>query len=171
MRAVRLLPLVFLVVVAACSEPDPVELTVGAHAISVLFPEEWEHLDYGDKHQFRKDFERIALEDLGRQGGTLGEAAVRVMTGLGENERRSEATRRLFSISGREALEIDTWDNTSHEFRKRYVFVRDKRNLLAIHMMQGKFADMKAPFGDLVASLAYTDSLEIESDPVTGGRD
>jgi len=160
-----------LTLLAACDQPEPVELQVGTHVITILFPADWEHVDFGQRHQFRKDFERISIEDLGPMGKNLDKAAERAMVQMGEDGRREVASRSRIQIDGRDAVEIDTWDHISHQYRKRYVFVMDERKILAITMMQGKFETMEATFDGLLASIAFVDSLDGVGVPDSTGRD
>jgi len=152
--------LAILALLPACSKQEPTLLKIGDHTITAFLPEGWEHFNYGERHQLRRDFARISLDDLGLQGSDLDRAAARVMPKIGENDRRSVASRQAFLIGDKDALAIDTWDTFSHEYRKRYVFVIDGRSLLAIYTMQGDFSEMEAAFEELVASVAFPDSLD-----------
>lgn len=143
----------------ACSKQEPTLLRIGDHTISVHLPEGWEHFNYGERHQLRRDFARISLDDLGLQGRDLDRVATKVMPSLGENDRRSVASKQHFLIGDRDALALDTWDTFSHQYRKRYVFVIDEGSLLAIYTMQGEFSEMEKAFDGLIASVAFVDSL------------
>lgn len=159
-----------LIMLAACDRQDPpVELQVGDHRISVAIPKDWEHFDYGDRYHIRKDFDRIVIEDLPLSGRNLEKAAERAMVRFREDERRETATSVEFQLDERDALAIDTWDLLSHEYRKSYVFVNNGGDLLAIYMMQGRFENMEAAFGELLASFTFTDSLAITRTSVSGG--
>lgn len=150
-----------LAVAQGCSdEPPPAtELQVGAHRIAVVIPDGWEHLDYGDTHQLRRELARIAIEDLGSLDDDIDTAADSALVLLREQERRHEASRSHWQVDGREAVTIDTWDWLSHDFRKRFVFVANARSLLAISMVGGQFETMAEAFAAVTGSLAFVDSL------------
>jgi len=170
MRRVTGLLLAALALLAACDRPDlPVQLQVGAHTISVVIPPDWEHLDYGDRHHFRRNFDRIVIEDLHRSGRDLEKAAEKAMVQLREDGRREIATSVSFQVDKRNALVIDTWDLLSHQYRERYVFMNNKGDLLVIYMMQGRFETMEAAFGELLASFTFVDSLAVTGTPVSNG--
>lgn len=158
------LPLLALLVLTSCNRSPAADesagpLQIGSHAVSVVPPPEWEHFDYGERHHFRKDFERISIEDLGALSSDLNEAAQIAMTRLREDELRAEASRLHFTIDGRHAVAIDTWDRMSHQYRKRFVFVENKGEILAMYTMMGSFEAMEPAFDGLLLSLAFTDSL------------
>ena len=162
MRRATWVVLVGLAWLAVCGGPQPQDLRVGVHALSVITPDDWEHLDYGTRHHFRRDFARISIEDLQRPGRDLKWAAEHVLERLGENERREVASSVLDSVGRREVLKIDTWDRVSHEHRKRYVFVNNLGELLVVYTMQGSFETMQAAFEELVASITFAESLVVD---------
>lgn len=149
-----------ILLLAACDKPEPVPLQVGDHAITIFFPQDWEHVNFGNKHQFRHEQERISLEDMGRRGWDLNRAITRAMGTLGENERREEASRDTLEISGRTAMVIDTWDHVSHEYRKRYLFAVNDRSLLVVYTMSGQFELMEPAFTELIGSIAFVDTVD-----------
>jgi len=158
MRRVCCLFLFATLLVTACDKPEPVPLQVGAHAISIAFPPDWEHLDFGDKHQFRNKRARISVEDFGFLGKNLDKAIERAMVMTREDGRREVASRDSLEITGRDARVIDTWDHLSHQYRKRYLFVINEKSLLVVSTMQGRFESMEKTFNELTASLAFVDS-------------
>ncbi len=171
MRRVVWLLFLTLSLTAACDQPEPTRIQVGTHAVSLMVPPDWEHFDSGEKHQFRKDFERIAVEDMGRMGWNIDKAIERALVQLREDGRRETASRDSFQVSGRPARAVDTWDHLSHQYRKRYVFVMNEKSLLALYMAQGQFELMDAVFEGLKTSLAFTDSLDLAGLPDTEGGD
>jgi hypothetical protein len=142
-------------------EPRPVELQVGQHRVSLLLPEDWEHIDYGDRHQLRSNLERISIEVLDRIDNDLDKSVEVGLHRLKERERRDEASRNRFELAGYEAVVVDTWDKLSHQYRKRFLFVKFGEDLLTIYMMRGEFEAMEPVFDALVASLVLVDSLEV----------
>jgi hypothetical protein len=154
--------LVGILLVSACGqpEPDPIRLRVGVHNITVRVPDGWEHVDYGDKHQFRKGMERISLEDMGNLGLNLDAGIKHALRRMREMERREVASRDTLEISGREARLIDTWDNVSHQYPKRFLFVKNRGSLLVLYTMGGQFEAMAPVFDSLAASLAYVDPVQ-----------
>ncbi len=142
-----------------CGEPEPVPLQVGAHDITVIFPSDWEHLDYGQQHQWRQDFQRIAIQDYDRLGSKIELAIERAMIKLREDGRREVASRDTMQVSGRDARMIDTWDHVSHQYRKRYLFVLNQKKLLVLYTMQGRFELMEPAFTEMANSLAIVDTL------------
>jgi hypothetical protein len=148
------------VLVTACSrEPQPVELQVGEHRISVVVPEGWEHIDYGERHQLHRELERISIEAFPRPNGDLDANVDIRLVELKEDRRRDTATRERFDLAGHEALTVDTWDKLSHQYRKRFVFVAVDNSLMAIHTMQGRFEDLVADFDALISSFTVVDTL------------
>jgi hypothetical protein len=158
------LPLVLMLVLSVgCTreEPRPVELQVGQHRVSLVLPEGWEHIDYGDRHQLRSNFERISIEALEGLNNDLDESVEVGLHRLKEWERRDEASRNRFDLAGHEAVVVDTWDRLSHQHRKRFLFVKIREDLLTIYMMRGEFEAMEPAFDSLVASLVLVDSLGV----------
>jgi hypothetical protein len=142
-----------LVLSAACvrEPPPPVELQVGGQRFSVVIPEGWERLDYGDIHHFRRGIDRISIEEAGG-------APDKALRRLGEYERRDIASRTPIQIGSQEGLIVDTWDRLSHQYRKRFCFVQGNGPLLVVYMKQGRFEDLQPDFDALVASIAFADS-------------
>ena len=163
MRYLRILPLLLLLLIAACDKPQPEPLQVGDHAIMILFPRDWEHVSYGDRHQFRQDLNRISLEDMGRLG-YIDLALERAMVKLREDGRREVAWRDTLQITGRDARLVQTWDHLSHQYPKRYLFVVNDNSLLVVYTQSGQFVAMEAAFTELTASLAFADSLGAPGD-------
>lgn len=155
--------------VAACGQPEPTPLQVGPHEISLVFPSDWEHFDYGEKHLFRKDFERISLEDMGRLGWDIDLAIKQALKNLREDDRREIASRDSLLIDGREARALATWDLVSHQYPKHFLFVMNERSLLALHTAQGRLELMDSVFEGLRNSLAFVDTLDIGGQPGTDG--
>jgi hypothetical protein len=160
MRCVICLILLGTLPLAACDKPEPVPLQVGDHAISIIFPQDWEHISYGDRHQFRQDLNRISLEDMGRLG-RIDLALERAMVKLREDGRRENAWRDTLQISGRDARMVQTWDHLSHQYPKRYLFIVNDRSLLVVYTQSGQFEAMETAFTELTASQAFTDSLGV----------
>ena len=163
MRCFRILPLLLLLLITACDKPQPEPLQVGDHAITILFPQDWEHVSYGDRHQFRQDMNRISLEDMGRLG-KLDLALERAMVKFREDGRRENAWRDTLQISGRDARMVQTWDHVSHQYPKRYLFVKNDNSLLVVYTQSGQFEAMEAAFTELTASLTFADSLGVPDD-------
>lgn len=153
---------VVLVLLAGCdlNNPEPVELQVGQHRVSVVIPEEWEHVDYGERHLLRKDFGRIIIEDLGWLGKDFDKSVRIALKKLKENEQRDEAFRKSSLLEGHQAVVVQTWDKLSHLWPKKFFFLKTEESLLTIYMMQGEFAAMEPAFDDLVTSFALADSLQ-----------
>ncbi len=163
MRCFRILPLLLLLLITACDKPQPELLQVGDHAIMIQFPQDWEHVSYGDRHQFRLDLNRISLEDMGRLG-KLDLALERAMVKFREDGRRENAWRDTLQISGRDARMVQTWDHVSHQYPKRYLFVKNDNSLLVVYTQSGQFEAMEAAFTELTASLTFADSLGVPDD-------
>jgi hypothetical protein len=163
MRCFRILPLLLLLLITACDKPQPEPLQVGDHAIMIHFPKDWEHVSYGDRHQFRQDLNRISLEDMGRLG-YIDLALERAMVKLREDGRRENAWRDSLQINGRDARMVQTWDHLSHQYPKRYLFVVNNNSLLVVYTQSGQFETMEAAFTELTASLAFADSLGVPGD-------
>jgi hypothetical protein len=125
---------------------------VGEQRVSLVIPEGWEHLDYGDHHLIRRELAAIGIREIG--GSPL--------TGpqrLGENEQRDIASETRVRIGDREAVVIDTWDRLSHQWRKRFCFVKGRGPLIAIFTMQGEFEKLEPVFDALISSVVLADSL------------
>lgn len=159
MRRVICLCLFPTLLLVACDKPEPVPMQVGDHEITLLFPQDWEHINYGDRHQFRRDQERISIEDMGRKGH-LDLAIARAMVILREDGRREEASRDTLEISGRPAMLIDTWDHLSHDYRKRYLFALNEKSLLVVYTLSGQYEKMEPAFTELIGSIAFVDTVE-----------
>jgi len=147
-----------MILMTGCGEPESVPLQVGTLDITVIFPSGWEHIDYGQQHQWRHDFQRIAIQDYDGLGSEIELAIARAMVKLLEDGRREIASRDTLQISGRDARMIDTWDHVSHQYRKRYLFVLNQNKLLVLYTMQGQFELMEPAFAELANSLAFIDT-------------
>jgi len=161
-RLALCIPLFALAALAACETEEPVPpvtIQAGSHSIAVTLPNGWEHLDYGSRHQLRRGTARISIEEMDSLGPYVGSAARRALVRLNEMERRDIASTREFEVTGRSAIAVDTWDHLSHQWRKRFVFVNDLGNYLALYTMSGQFENMEGAFDSLVTSLTFTDSL------------
>ncbi len=158
MRRAAWLGLFLVILLSGCEEPEPIPLQVGAHDITVNVPADWEHFDYGQQHQWRQDFQRIAIQDYDGLGTRIDLAIDRAMVKLREDGRREVASRDTLQISGRDARMIDTWDHVSHQYRRRYLFVLNQDKLLVLYTMQGQFELMEPAFTDLANSLAFVDT-------------
>jgi hypothetical protein len=152
-----------LLLITACDKPQPEPLQVGNHALMIRFPEDWEHVNYGDRHQFRQGQNRISLEDMGRLGN-VDLALERAMVKLREDGRRENAWRDSLQINGRDARLVQTWDHVSHQYPKRYLFIVNNSSLLVVYTQSGPFELMEAAFTELTASLAFADSLGVLGD-------
>ncbi len=163
MRRAGILILLPVLLLTGCGEPEPTALQVGAHDIVVVFPADWEHFNFGEQHQWRRDFQRIAIQDYDNLG-RLDLAIERAMVKLAEDGRREVASRDTLQVSGREARMIDTWDHVSHEYRKRYLFVINQRKLLVLYTMQGRFEVVEPAFTAMANSLAFVDTTAVADD-------
>jgi|GEM_PF-4557946 len=150
--------LCLLLLFAACEKPEPVSIQVGTQRVAVIHPPDWEHFDYGEQHQWRRDFERISLQDMGRMGGNIDGVVERALEMLGEDERREIAFRDTLQVSGRDARMIETWDVVSHQYRKRFLFVINERELLGLYTQQGQFELMEPAFTEMAGSMAFIDT-------------
>lgn len=164
MRRAAVLFLFLLLLVAACEKPEPESIQVGTHLISVINPPDWERFDYGEQYQWRKDFERISLQDMGRMGSKFDWALERALEKLGENDRREIASLDTLEVSGRDAMMVETWDLVSHQYPKRYLLVINQGNMLGLYTMQGQFELMEPAFTNLAGSLAFIDSVGVGGD-------
>lgn len=161
MRRATCLALVALLFLSACGQKQEASsFQVGGQRVALVVPEDWEHFDYGEQHQWRRDFERITIMDLGSKGSYLDLATERALEELGENQRRETASLDTLTIGGRLGYLIDTWETVSHQYRKRYLFVLNERSLLALYTMQGRFENMAETFDMMATSLAFIDSVE-----------
>jgi hypothetical protein len=170
MSRVWLLLVLVLMLSAGCKreESRPVELQVGQHRVFLVLPEDWEHIDYGERHQLRSNLQLISIEVLDQIDNDLDKSVTFGLHSLEERARRDEASRNRFELAGHEAVVVDTWDKLSHQYRKRFLFVKIRKDLLTIYMMRGEFETMEPIFDTLVASLVLVDSLEVSG---PGGRE
>lgn len=164
MRCAALLWLFLVILVTGCGEPEPTSFQVGAHDITLNVPGDWEHFDFGQQHQWRQDFQRIAIQDYDGLGSYIDLALERAMVKLREDGRREVASRDTLQISGRDARMIDTWDHVSHQYRRRYLFVLNQDKLLVLYTMQGQFELMESAFTELANSLAFVDTTGADRD-------
>lgn len=153
----------FLVFAIGCSEksaPPPTAMQVGKHHILIQVPEGWEHVNYGDRHQLRKDQARISIEAFRLPNGNLNEDVVDGLKRLGETSQRDEASRTLLDLGGNEAALVDTWDRLSHQWRKRFLFVEAGYDVVAFYTMSGQLETMEPVFNTIMSSFALADSLQ-----------
>lgn len=140
-------------------------LRVGDHRITVRVPRSWEHVDYGQRQEFRRGEARIVLVDAGELlGGAL--------PGEFDDEHVIERARRLFDhdlkrweisaktrlrVGPREALAVDTWEPLSHVFHSRTILFANAGRLLVVGTAQGTVEETKAPLDELARSIRFPD--------------
>ncbi|MEO8586529.1 MAG: hypothetical protein ABI584_10250 [Acidobacteriota bacterium] len=144
---------------------EVMDLQVGDHRVSVRVPREWEHVDYGQRQEFRHGETRIALVDGGPAPSTG-------IAGELDDERVIERALRLFDhdprrwvigaktrirVGPREALAVDTWDPLSHVFHSRTVLFVNAGRLLVAGTAQGSFEATKKPLDQLARSIRFPD--------------
>ena len=154
MRRAAALLLAMLALGAACSTPEPrepVELQVSGRrtpvvTFSVVIPEGWEHIDYGERHELRRELERISIEGFRAAGAGFDEDVDHVLARIESDGRRETASREPFALDSLRAVTLDTWDRVSHQYRKRFLFVEAGGVVLAVHMSMGQFESMVAEY-------------------------
>lgn len=134
------------------------ELRVGSHRVTVRVPRSWEHVDYGERQEFRRAEARIVLADGGELAGEI------------DDERVIERARRFFDhdlerweISAKtrirvgpvEALAVDTWEPLSHVFHNRTILFANGGRLLVAGTAQGTAEATKGPLDELVRSIRF----------------
>ena len=143
---------------------EAMELQVGDHRVSVRVPREWEHVDYGQRQEFRHAETRIALVD----GGPAPSAGI---AGELDDERVIERALRLFDhdprrwvigaktrihVGPQEALAVDTWDPLSHVFHGRTVLFVNAERLLVAGTVMGSYEATKKPLDGLARSVRFS---------------
>jgi hypothetical protein len=144
---------------------DVAELRVGEHRVTIRVPRDWEHIDYGQRQEFRHGEARIVLVDAGRveTAGTGREI---------DDERVIERARRLFDhdlkrweisaktrirVGPQEALAVDTWEPLSHVFHNRTILFVNAGRLLVAGTAQGTAEETKGPLDALARSIRFSD--------------
>jgi hypothetical protein len=151
-----------LLLASACASDDGTyagsgiarEVDVGGYTVALAVPGGWEHLDYGREHLFRRDLQRISLEQVDT-GETLPEFVPdRVLTALHfESSRRSIRSRRAVEVNGREFVIVDTWDKLSHQYPRRYAMTIEPGAALVMYTAMGTFAEMEGAFDSILAAI------------------
>lgn len=144
---------------------DVTELRVGEHRVTVHVPRGWEHVDYGQRQEFRYGEARVALVD-GGEIETAGNAREidddrvieRALRLFGHDPRRWEiASKTRMRVGPREALAVNTWDPLSHVFHSRTILFVNAGRLLAGGIVQGTVEATKGPLEDLARSIRFPD--------------
>lgn len=141
------------------------ELRVGEHRVTVRVPHLWEHIDYGQRQEFRHGEARIVLVDAGRVEtvGTAGEidderVINRALGFFGHDPRRWEiASKTRMRVGPREALAVDTRDPLSHVFHERTILFVNAGRLLVAGTALGTVEETKIPLDELVRSIRFRD--------------
>ncbi len=130
--------------------------------MQVTVPTGWEALDQGKQKRFRKGESEIVLEDLGpatppaRDPDALIDwGLAEVGAGVGHDQRREVKSRRTFTLDGREAVDIETWNRLDHTNPQRLLLVNDDGELLALHTEGMAFEDSLAAFEAILASIKF----------------
>ena len=87
---------------------------------------------------------------------TLGKLADWALPRLGHDGRRDIASRKLVSVGGREAEEIETWNRLSHTSSQRLLFMTDGGSLLVLHSEPASGEDNTRAYETIRASLQFT---------------
>jgi hypothetical protein len=163
----RRLTLAVLLVVASPSgcarkDPPPVpqQFEFGARRVQLIVPTGWEALDQGKQKRFRKGEFSIVLQYLGPATPSSRDAGALIDWGLaaigadvGHDQQREVKSRRTFTIDGRDATEIETWNRLDHANPQRMLFVSDHGDLLALHIERMAFEETLAAFDAIRDSL------------------
>ncbi|MCM3876593.1 MAG: hypothetical protein NEA02_09255 [Thermoanaerobaculia bacterium] len=142
------------------------ELRVGEQRVTVRVPRQWEHIDYGQRQEFRHREARILLVDGGpvEAAGTATEiddkrVIERALRFFDHDPRRWEVSSKTrMRVGSREALAVDTWEPLSHVFHKRTVLFVNAGRLLVAGTAQGTVEETKGPLDELVRSIRFPDS-------------
>ena len=68
---------------------------------------------------------------------------------------REEASRRVFDVDGRPAIEVTTWDKLSHTMHRSYLFVLNGDNILQLRVTLGTQDTYAPAFNEIVSSLRF----------------
>ena len=141
------------------------KLRVGDQRLAVRLPPAWEHVDYGQRQEFRNGEQAIALVDGGELPAGVTQAAIdndthidRALRLFDHDARRWEVgAKRRIRAGAREALAVDTWDPLTHVVHKRTVLIVNERRLLVAGTVRGTFEATRGPLDALVSSLKFPD--------------
>ena len=137
------------------------EFELGAHRVQVTVPTGWDALDQGKQKRFRKGEFEIVLQNLGSRTPPPRDEDELVDWGLaevGQDQRREVKSRRVVTLDGREAIDIETWNRLDHTNPQRIFFVKDDSDLLALHTAGMAFEDSLAAFAAIRDSLHFAKS-------------
>jgi hypothetical protein len=84
--------------------------------------------------------------------------------------RRDVAETRHVTVSGREALAIDTWTRLSHQDRRRFALVFDDGCLIALRTDRGRPVGTGRAFETLMSSLEFVARPAADSAAAPGAR-
>lgn len=141
------------------------KLRVGDQRLVVRMPPAWEHVDYGQRQEFRNGEMAIALVDGGELPAGVTQAAIdndthidRALRLFDHDARRWEVgAKRRIRAGAREALAVDTWDPLTHVVHKRIVLIVNERRLLVAGTVRGTFEATRGALDALVSSLKFPD--------------
>ena len=68
---------------------------------------------------------------------------------------REVSQENAFSIDGRKAVLIETWDRLSHSMKKQHLFVLNEGNILALTVRLGPYDSVAQPFNEIATSLTF----------------
>ena len=145
---------------------DGVEIRVGEHRLKAREPKGWEHIDYGQRQEFRRGEARIVLVDggalptVGSSGGAAeiddDRVVARALGYFGHDPRRWEvASKTRMRVGPGEALAVTTWDPLSHILHNRTILFVNARRLLAAGTAQGTAEETNGPLDELARSVRF----------------
>jgi len=166
-RATTLTLAFFVLVSSGCRRDDPKpvpkEFEFGARRVQLIVPEGWEALDQGREKRFRKGEFEIVLQVLTGSApppppdlnALIDWGLVTLDAGVGHDQGREVKSRRLVTVDGREAVDIETWSRLDHANPQRIFLVNDDGDLLTLQTVRMAFADTLAAFDAIRDSLRF----------------
>jgi hypothetical protein len=164
LRRVTVVVLVAAALASACARkeapPVPKEFEFGTRHVQVIVPKDWVALDQGQVKRFRHGEFEIVLQYLESTPASprdldalIDWGLTAVGAGVGHAQQREMKSRRTFTIDGREAVDIETWNRLDHTNPQRILLVSDDGDLLALHTEGMAFEETLAAFDAIRDSL------------------
>jgi hypothetical protein len=137
---------------AACtSRPEPQTYHLGGSTVRLVPPKDWEHVDYGREHQFRKGRARLTLElmDHYPYGANVDVALKK----LGHDAQRSVASMQTVRVNEIEFVVVETWDHLSHAMPMRVALAPCDGRQLVLRTSPIAFEESVEAFDAVLASI------------------
>jgi hypothetical protein len=143
--------------VSACARtPEPQTYHLDGSTVRLVPPKDWEHVDYGREHQFRKGRARLTLEIM--KNYPYGANVDTALEKLGHDARRSVASMQTVRVNDLEITVVETWDHLSHSMPMRVALAPCDGRQLVLHTSHAAYEESVEAFDAVLSSIEIIES-------------